>query len=122
MISKLIAAQIERDAGEISSLEDYEIALFAMLLGGAGVSTVKNLVGNAVAIFAKHTDQWQKLLDDRAKFCRGRRATQVQRASAVQRAMDAERRDAARGHDPGGQTCVAVWCFGESRPQRISRP
>jgi cytochrome P450 len=68
MVSKLIAAEIERDGGEISSLEDYEITLFAMLLGGAGVSTVKNLVGNAVAIFAKHTDQWQKLLDDRAKI------------------------------------------------------
>lgn len=67
MVSALIAARIERDSGEITSLEDYEIALFAMLLGGAGVSTVKNLVGNAVAIFAKHADQWQKLLDDRTK-------------------------------------------------------
>ena len=68
MVSRLIAAEIERDSGEITSLEDYEITLFAMLLGGAGVSTVKNLVGNAVAVFAKHADEWQKLLDDRAKI------------------------------------------------------
>ena len=68
MVSTLIAAKIERDNGETTSLEDYEIALFAMLLGGAGVSTVKNLLGNAVVIFSQHPDQWQKLLDDRTKI------------------------------------------------------
>ena len=68
MISTLIAAEIRRDTGEITCLQDHEIAFFAMLLSGAGVETVTRLLGSAVAIFAEHTDQWQKLLDDRSKI------------------------------------------------------
>jgi cytochrome P450 len=67
MISTLVAAEVEREDGEKSSLEDYEIAMFAMMLAGAGTETVTKLVGNAMALFAQHPDQWQKLLDDRAK-------------------------------------------------------
>ncbi|MET7767106.1 cytochrome P450 [Nocardia sp. NPDC005366] len=68
MISALIAAEIERDNGETTTLDDLEIAAFATLLGGAGAETVTKLLGNAVAIFARHPDQWRKLLDDRDKI------------------------------------------------------
>jgi cytochrome P450 len=68
MISKLTAAQIIRDDGEITRLEDHEIALFAVLLSAAGAQTVTRMLGNAVAVFAEHTDQWQKLADDRSKI------------------------------------------------------
>ncbi len=67
MISGLIAAQVEREDGGTTQLNDFEITGFATLLGGAGAETVTKLVGNAVAQFARNPDQWQKLLDDRSK-------------------------------------------------------
>jgi cytochrome P450 len=67
MISGLIAAEIERDDGGTTRLDDTEITGFATLLGGAGAETVTKLVGNAIVQFARNPDQWQKLLDDRSK-------------------------------------------------------
>ena len=67
LISQLIAAEFERENGEISRLDDLEIASFALVLVGAGAETVTKLVANAVAVFAEHPDQWQKILDDRSK-------------------------------------------------------
>ena len=68
MISRLIAAEIPREDGHLSKLDDIEITGFAVLLGGAGAETVTKLLGNAAVIFAKHPDQWQKLLDERGKI------------------------------------------------------
>jgi cytochrome P450 len=68
MISRLIAAEIPREDGQRSKLDDIEITGFAVLLGGAGAETVTKLMGNAAVIFAKNPDQWQKLLDDRGKI------------------------------------------------------
>ncbi|GBG36283.1 cytochrome P450 [Mycobacterium montefiorense] len=67
MISGLIAAEVEREGGGTTQLDDFEITGFATLLGGAGAETVTKLVGNAIVQFARNPDQWQKLLDDRAK-------------------------------------------------------
>ena len=67
MISALIAAEVEREDGSTSTLDDAEIAGFATLLGGAGAETVTKLVGSAVVTFARHPEQWQQLLDDRSK-------------------------------------------------------
>ncbi|WP_273735403.1 cytochrome P450 [Mycolicibacterium septicum] len=68
MISQLIAAEIEREDGQVSRLDDLEITGFAALLGGAGAETVTKLVGSAIAVFAEHPDQWQQLVDDRSKI------------------------------------------------------
>jgi cytochrome P450 len=68
MFSRLIAAEVEREDGEKESLNDFEIAGFATLLGGAGAETVTKLVGNAAVTFARFPEQWQKLLDDRSKI------------------------------------------------------
>jgi cytochrome P450 len=68
MFSRLVAAEITREDGEKESLDDFEIAGFATLLGGAGAETVTKLVGNAAVTFAHNPDQWQKLLDDRSKI------------------------------------------------------
>ncbi|MGV0835002.1 cytochrome P450 [Mycolicibacterium thermoresistibile] len=68
MFSRLIAAEIEREDGEKQQLDDFEIAGFATLLGGAGAETVTKLIGNAAVTFARFPDQWQKLLDDRSKI------------------------------------------------------
>jgi cytochrome P450 len=67
MISGLIAAEVERDDGGTTQLDDIEITGFATLLGGAGAETVTKLIGNAIVQFARNPDQWQKLLDDRGK-------------------------------------------------------
>jgi cytochrome P450 len=68
MMSALIAAEVVRENGEPTSLADDEIALFTMILTGAGTETVTKLIANAVVAFAKHPDQWRKLLDDRSKI------------------------------------------------------
>jgi cytochrome P450 len=67
LFSRLIDAEIERENGEKTKLDDIEIAGFATLLGGAGAETVTKLVGNAPVVFARNPEQWQKLLDDRGK-------------------------------------------------------
>jgi cytochrome P450 len=67
MISRLIAAQIPCENGEMRSLDDIEITGFTTLLGGAGAETVTKLVGSAMVTFAQNPEQWQKLLDDRSK-------------------------------------------------------
>ena len=67
MISGLIAAEVVRDGGGTTQLNDIEITGFATLLGGAGAETVTKLVGNAVVQFARNPEQWQMLLDDRSK-------------------------------------------------------
>jgi cytochrome P450 len=68
MINRLIAAEIPGENGELRKLDDIEITGFLTLLGGAGAETVTKLVGSAVVEFARHPDQWQKLLDDRSKI------------------------------------------------------
>ncbi|AGZ50571.1 cytochrome P450 [Mycobacterium kansasii ATCC 12478] len=68
LFTKLINAEIERDDGQLTKLDDLEIAGFATLLGGAGAETVTKLVGNAPVVFARFPEQWQKLLDDRSKI------------------------------------------------------
>ena len=67
MISRLIAAEIVGEEGQLRQLDDIEIAGFTSLLGGAGAETVTKLVGSAIVTFAKNPDQWQMLLDDRSK-------------------------------------------------------
>lgn len=64
MLSRLTQVEVDRGDGQMTGLDDVEIAGFAGLLGGAGAETVTKLVGNAVVLFARHPDQWQRLLDD----------------------------------------------------------
>ncbi|MEB3019543.1 cytochrome P450 [[Mycobacterium] crassicus] len=68
MLSRLIAAEIPGEDGQMRRLDDIEITGFATLLGGAGAETVTKLIGNAAVIFARQPDQWRKLLDDRSKI------------------------------------------------------
>ncbi|OCB14872.1 cytochrome [Mycobacterium vulneris] len=68
MISRLIAAEIPGENGQMRRLDDIEITGFATLLGGAGAETVTKLVGTAMVLFARNPEQWQKLLDDREKI------------------------------------------------------
>jgi cytochrome P450 len=69
MLSRLTEAEVDRDDGQgVTKLDDGEIAGFATLLGGAGAETVTKLVGNAFVLFARHPEQYRKVLDDPAKI------------------------------------------------------
>jgi cytochrome P450 len=68
MITALINAEIEREGGGTTRLDDVEIAGFATLLGGGGAETVTKLVGSAIVVFSRHPGQWRQLLDDRSKI------------------------------------------------------
>ena len=70
MMSRLTQVTVDRGDGVETGLDDVEIAGFAGLLGGAGAETVTKLVGNAVVLFSRHPDQWQKILDDPEKIPR----------------------------------------------------
>ena len=65
MISRLTQAEVDREDGQgVTKLDDKEIAGFATLLGGAGAETVTKLVANAFVLFARHPDQYRRLIDD----------------------------------------------------------
>ena len=68
LFTKLIDAEVEREDGQMTKLDDIEIAGFATLLGGAGAETVTKLVGNAPVVFGRNPEQWQKLVDDPGKI------------------------------------------------------
>jgi cytochrome P450 len=68
MLSDLTMVEVERDNGEMTRLDDAEIAGFASLLGGAGAETVTKLVGNAVVLFARHQAEWDKVVSDPGKI------------------------------------------------------
>jgi cytochrome P450 len=68
LFTTLIKAEIQRDDGSMSGLDDLEIASFATLLGGAGAETVTKLISSGVAVFARYPEQWQNLVADRSKI------------------------------------------------------
>jgi len=62
MLGALCAAEVLRDDGETTALDDIEITGFATLLAGAGAETVTKLMANAVVLFARNPGEWAKLL------------------------------------------------------------
>ncbi|MHB1712772.1 MAG: cytochrome P450, partial [Acidimicrobiales bacterium] len=64
MLTRLTQVRVDRGDGQPTTLDDVEIAGFASLLGGAGAETVTKLIGNAVVLFARHPDQWEKVRED----------------------------------------------------------
>jgi cytochrome P450 len=68
MMSRLTQVEVDRGDGEMTRLDNAEIAGFASLLGGAGAETVTKLVGNAVYLFHKNPDEYRKVIDDPTKI------------------------------------------------------
>src|SRR5712672_1979289 len=64
IISRLVTATYEDEAGETHRLSDEDIATFAVLLAAAGSETVTKLVGNGVMAFHRNPDQWELVLGD----------------------------------------------------------
>jgi cytochrome P450 len=68
MISRLTQVEVDRGDGEMTRLDNQEIAGFAGLLGGAGAETVTKLVGNAVYLFHKNPGEYRKVIEDPTKI------------------------------------------------------
>lgn len=68
LICALFAAEIETDDGRRTRLTDGEIAGFCALLGAAGNETVTRLLGNAVVLFHRHPEAWQRLCKEPERF------------------------------------------------------
>ena len=122
MFSRLIAAEIEREDGGMESLDDFEIAGFATLLGGAGAETVTKLVGNAAVTFARYpravAEAARRPQQDSR---RGRGTAALRAAGAVQRATVDARGRTARSDHPRGQARVPAAGFGEPRSRGVHR-
>src|ERR1019366_1423870 len=68
MITRLTQVEVDRGDGEMTRLDNEEIAGFASLLGGAGAETVTKLVGNAAVLFHRNQDEYKKVVDDPGKI------------------------------------------------------
>lgn len=64
MLTALVEAEVETEDGDLTQLDDAEIAALGTLLAAAGSETVTKLVGNAMVLFHRHPDQWAMVLDD----------------------------------------------------------
>lgn len=64
LFTLLIEAELDAGNGETTRLSDMDIMGFASQLGGAGAETVTKLLASAVYLFARHPEQWAKLIDD----------------------------------------------------------
>jgi len=64
LASRLCEAEVVDDDGTTTRLTDDEVTGFCMLIGSAGTETVTKLLANAVVLFQRNPDQWQKVLDD----------------------------------------------------------
>jgi cytochrome P450 len=66
LVAALLDAEVEGDDGRPTHLTDGEIIGFCSLLGAAGNETVTKLLANACVLFARHPDQYRKILSDAA--------------------------------------------------------
>ncbi len=64
LVNDLLAAEIEGDDGRPTRLTDGEIIGFCALLGAAGNETTTKLLADAIVLFARHRDEWAKVLAD----------------------------------------------------------
>ena len=123
MLSRLTQVTVDRGDGAETGLDDDEIAGFASLLGGAGAETVTKLVGNAVVLFARHPDQWQKVLDDpRDDPRRGRGDPPLLPPSQYQGRFSAEDREFEGGTIPAGFPVLLITGAATRDPRAFERP
>jgi len=68
LISALLEAEVEDDAGGKTRLTDGEIIGFCSLLGAAGNETVTKLLANAAVLFSRHADAYARIREDAARI------------------------------------------------------
>jgi cytochrome P450 len=123
MLSRLTQVTVDRGDGQETGLDDTEIAGFATLLGGAGAETVTKLVGNAVVLFARYPDQWQKIVDDREKIASA--VEEILRfvpPSQYQGRFSVEDRDYEGGTIPAGYPTLLLTGAATRDPRAFDRP
>jgi len=123
MLSRLTEVEVERDDGTRTRLDDDEIAGFATLLGGAGAETVTKLVGNAVVLFARHPDQWQKVLADPTTVPRA--VEEILRylpPSQYQGRFSVQERELDSGTVPAGFPVLLITGAATRDPRSFDRP
>jgi cytochrome P450 len=123
MMSRLTQVTVDRGDGVETGLDDVEIAGFAGLLGGAGAETVTKLVGNAVVLFARHPQQWQKIVDDRKKIPRA--VEEILRfvpPSQYQGRYSAREREFEGGTLPAGFPVLLITGAATRDPRAFERP
>ena len=122
LFTRLIEAEIEREDGETTKLDDIEITGFATLLGGAGAETVTKLVGNAPVVFARYprpvAEAARRPQQDSR---RGRGTAALRGAVAIPGPPLDERRPPAWRHDPGRQADFPDQWRGQPRPRGVDR-
>lgn len=123
MTSRLTQVTVDRGDGVETGLDDAEIAGFAGLLGGAGAETVTKLVGNAVVLFARHPDQWRKIVDDPEKIPRA--VEEILRfvpPSQYQGRFSVEERSFVDGTIPPGFPVLLITGAATRDPRAFERP
>ncbi len=68
LICALFDAEIEGEDGRITRLTDGEIVGFCALLGAAGSETTTRLLASAAVLFARHPEQYDRLLTNPARI------------------------------------------------------
>jgi cytochrome P450 len=68
LLCALFDAEIEADEGGTTKLSDGEIIGLCSLLGAAGNETTTKLLANAAVLFARHPEEYRKVLDDPARI------------------------------------------------------
>jgi cytochrome P450 len=63
LMSRLCAVEVDESDGP-ARLTDAEVAGFCSLIGSAGTETLTKLLANAVVLFQRNPEQWQKVLAD----------------------------------------------------------
>jgi cytochrome P450 len=123
MLSRLTQVTVDRGDGTETGLDDEEVANFAMLIGGAGAETVTKLVGNAVVLFARHPDQWDKVRDDFEKVPRAvEEILRILPPSQYQGRFSHEEREFEGGTIPAGFPVLLITGSATRDPREFERP
>jgi cytochrome P450 len=123
MLSRLTQVSVDRGDGTETQLTDDEIAGFAGLLGGAGAETVTKLVGNAAVLFDRYPDQWQAVVEDRAKVPAAvEEILRLLPPSQYQGRYSTEDRELESGTVPGGHPVLLLTGAATRDPRAFDQP
>jgi cytochrome P450 len=123
MLSRLTQVTVDRGDGTETGLDDAEVANFAMLIGGAGAETVTKLVGNAVTLFARYPEQWDKVRNDFEKVPRTvEEILRILPPSQYQGRFSLEEREFDGGTIPAGYPVLLLTGAATRDPREFERP
>jgi cytochrome P450 len=123
MVTRLTQVTVDRGDGTETGLDDTEIAGFSVLLGGAGAETVTKLVGNAVTLFARNPEQWQKVRADVTKASKAvEEILRILPPSQYQGRFSVEERTFEGGTIPAGFPVLLITGAATRDPREFDRP